>query len=228
MLLNQPRRFVLQDCYWGQAYDDSQVADFLRANAIPHQCFDDQDRMLDRVVDELVDGKVIGWFRGRFEWGPRALGNRSILADPRRPEMKTIVNAKIKFREPFRPFAPVVLEERAAEYFDLPQPERQFLARFMLLVAPIHTARQDAIPAVSHLGTGRLQTIRCDTNAAYYNLVRKFGQATGVPVLLNTSYNLRGEPIVSSPANAMATFNNSGLDTLVMDRFLIHKAGGTQ
>ena len=106
--------------------------------------------------------------------------------------MKAIVNAKIKFREPFRPFAPVVLEERTAEYFDLPQPERQWPARFMLLVAPIHADKQAQIPAVSHQGTGRLQTIRRDTNAAYYRLVEKFGEATGVPVLLNTSYNLRG------------------------------------
>jgi carbamoyltransferase len=157
--------------------------------------------------------------------GSRALGSRSIVADPRRAEMKTIVNAKIKFREPFRPFAPVVLEERTGEYFDLPHAERQWPARFMLLVAPIHANKQEQIPAVSHQGTGRLQTIRRDTNAAYYRLVEKFGGATGVPVLLNTSYNLRGEPIVSSLTDALRTFQNSGLDTLVMEPFLIHKSG---
>ncbi|MBI5878842.1 MAG: hypothetical protein HZB53_14420 [Chloroflexi bacterium] len=223
VILGQPRKFTLNDCYWGQGYSNSEIGDYLRANNIRHEQFDDEDRLLDRVVDGLVNGKVAGWFRGRFEWGPRALGNRSIIADPRRAEMKNIVNAKIKFREPFRPFAPVVLEERTAEYFDLDDPARQLPARYMLLVAPIKSDKQDQIPAVNHMGTGRLQTIRPETNSGYYNVVRKFGDATGVPVLMNTSYNLRGEPIVASPADAMRTFNNSGLDMLVFDRFLVLK-----
>jgi len=206
VLLGQTRKFVLDHCYWGQGYSETEVADALRAQNIPHERFDDPEKLLDRVVDDLTRGKVAGWFRGRFEWGPRALGNRSIVADPRRAEMKAIVNAKIKFREPFRPFAPVVLEERTGEYFDLPHAERLWPARFMLLVAPIHADKQAQIPAVSHQGTGRLQTIRRDTNAAYHRLVEKFGEATGVPVLMNTSYNLRGEPIVSSPTDALRTF----------------------
>ena len=228
VLLNQPRQFVLEHCYWGQGYADSAVADFLHEQDIAHTEYGDLNSMLDSLVDELVAGKVLGWFRDRFEWGPRALGNRSILADPRRADMKSIVNAKIKFREPFRPFAPVVLEECTGEYFDLANPAQQHLARFMLLVAPIHPEKQAVIPAVSHVGTGRLQTVRRETNPAYYGLVERFGQATGVPVLLNTSYNLRGEPIVASPANALATFHNSGLDTLVLDRFVIHKEAGTK
>ncbi|MEP7199859.1 MAG: carbamoyltransferase [Chloroflexota bacterium] len=223
VLLNQPRKFVMEHCYWGQGYSESEVADFLRANDIPHERFADEDHLLDRVVDGLTQGKVAGWFRGRFEWGPRALGNRSIIADPRNAEMKNIVNAKIKFREPFRPFAPVILEERTSEYFDLPHAETQIPARFMLLVAPIRADKQDTIPAVNHMGTGRLQTIRRATNDAYYRVVEKFGDATGVPVLMNTSYNLRGEPIVASPADALKTFNHSGLDMLVMSPFLIGK-----
>jgi carbamoyltransferase len=175
-------------------------------------------------VDRLVQGRVVSWYRGRFEWGPRALGHRSILADPRSAEMKEIVNTKIKFREPFRPFAPVVLEDRAAEYFDLPSPERHYPARFMLLVNPIPEDKRDKIQAVCHVGgTGRLQTIRREWNPAYYRLVEKFGEATGVPVLLNTSYNLRGEPIVNTPQNALNTFAKSDIDALVMGQFLVSK-----
>jgi carbamoyltransferase len=225
VLLKQPRRFVLENCYWGQGFSETEIGGFLRENNIPYKRVDDEERLLDRVVDQLTDGKVVGWFRGRFEWGPRALGNRSILADPRRADMKAIVNAKIKFREPFRPFAPVILEEQTGKYFDLPQVERYYPARFMLLVAPIHADKQAEIPAVNHFGTGRLQTIQRQVNPLYYRVVEKFGQATGVPVLMNTSYNLRGEPIVATPADALRTFHTSGLDYLVMERFLISKGG---
>ena len=173
--------------------------------------------LFDRLVDDLMKGKVIGWFQGRFEWGPRALGNRSILADPRRADMKHIVNSKIKFREPFRPFAPVILEERAGEFFDgLSDPKRHYPARYMLLVLPWKGDAGNLIPAVNHLGTGRLQTMRREWNPRYYRLVEKFGEATGVPVLMNTSFNLRGEPIVGSPANAWNTFSKSGIDVLVL------------
>jgi carbamoyltransferase len=168
--------------------------------------------------------KVIGWFQGRFEWGPRALGNRSILADPRREEMKDLVNAKIKFREPFRPFAPVIIEEVAADFFDGGENAvKQFPARYMLLVLPIRESRAESINAVNHMGTGRLQTIKKEWNPRYYQIVSKFGEATGVPVLLNTSFNLRGEPIVTSPANAFNTFSKSGIDILVLQNFMIRK-----
>lgn len=223
VLLQKPRQFVMEHCYWGESFADSEVAEFLRANNIPYEQIDDQERMLDRVVENMVAGKVFGWFKGRFEWGPRALGNRSILADPRRAEMKGIVNEKIKFREPFRPFAPVILDERTREYFDLPEGKNHHAARFMQFVTPIRADKQELIPAVNHQGTGRLQTIQRTVNPAYYRLVEKFGEATGVPVLLNTSYNLRGEPMVSTPANAFRTFSNSGLDMLVMENFLIKK-----
>jgi len=222
-LLKKPRRFILENCYWGEEFSEDEVADSLKKEGLTFEEFRDDEPLLDRIVEGLVQGKVAGWFQGRFEWGPRALGNRSILADPRREDMKTIVNAKIKFREPFRPFAPVILEERTGQYFDLLQPERHYPARFMLLVAPIHPDKQAQIPAVNHWGTGRLQTLRRETNPRYYRVVEKFGQATGIPILMNTSYNLRGEPIVASPADALRTFRNSGLDLLAIGNFLVTK-----
>ena len=224
VLLGQPRRFVMEHAYWGAEYGVDEMRAAIQASGFPCELIEDDERLLDRVVDRLIQGKVVSWFRGRFEWGPRALGHRSILADPRKAEMKEVVNLKIKFREPFRPFAPVVLEERTAEYFELPAPERYYPARFMLLVTPIPQDKQDQIQAVCHVGgTGRLQTIRREWNPAYYRVVEKFGEATGVPVLLNTSYNLRGEPIVTTPQNALNTFAKSDIDALVMGQFLVSK-----
>lgn len=132
---------------------------------------------------------MIGWFNGRFEWGPRALGHRSILADPRKEEMKEIVNTKIKFREPFRPFAPVVLENKAHHYFSTDRLAENHLARYMLMVSPVVEDKQDKMQAVCHNGTGRLQTVRRDWNPRYYRIIEKFGEATGVYILLNTSFN---------------------------------------
>jgi len=180
--------------------------------------------MADRLAAALVNQKVIALFQGRFEWGPRALGNRSILADPRRAEMKDIVNSKIKFRELFRPFAPVVNEEDACDYFALQKAEGQYPQRFMLMVSPVHSERQAQIPAVSHMGTGRLQTVRREGNPLYYDTIKLFGQATGVPVLMNTSFNLRAEPIVTTPTNALNTFSKSDIDLLVMDNYLVQKS----
>ena len=183
----------------------------------------DEPRLLDEVVRRLVDGQVIGWFQGRAEWGPRALGNRSILADPRRADMKDIVNEHIKFREPFRPFAPSVLAERAEEFFDLDDAQGSLPARFMLLVVPVRAAARDIIPAVDHLGTARPQLVHADTNPLFHELIKRFGDATGVPVLLNTSYNVRGEPIVNSPSDALRTFEVSGLDATVLGHFIVSK-----
>jgi carbamoyltransferase len=223
VLLGQPRRFVLEHGYWGKEFGDEEARRFFDENNVRYEYYGDEEQLIDRVVDAVVDGQVVGWHQGRFEWGPRALGNRSILADPRRAEMKDIVNRKIKFREPFRPFAPVVLAERTEEYFQIPEVEKYYPARFMLLVAPIYEEKQDEIPAVNHLGTGRLQTIQREINPWYYRIVEKFGQATGVPVLMNTSFNLRGEPIVTSPADAYNTFSKSGIDALVVGRYLVTK-----
>ncbi|MBI3942247.1 MAG: carbamoyltransferase [Chloroflexi bacterium] len=224
VLLGKPRQFVMEHAYLGQGYQEEEIKAFLDRNGIAYQRYEDDEALLQRLADDLVAGKVIGWFQGRFEWGPRALGNRSILADPRRADMKQIVNSKIKFREPFRPFAPVILEEHATSYFEgLVKPERCYPARYMLLVLPWKGNTGELIPAVNHLGTGRLQTVRREWNPRYYGLVEKFGEVTGVPVLMNTSFNLRGEPIVASPADALNTFNKSGIDEIVLDNFLICK-----
>ena len=159
------------------------------------------------------------------EWGPRALGNRSILADPRNAKMKNIVNESIKFREPFRPFAPVVLEEKAANIFeDLSNPEKHHPLRYMLMVYKVKEDMRDQLQAVTHIGgTGRMQTIRREWNPLYYRVVELFEEATGIPVLLNTSFNLRGEPIVNTPNNSINTFGISGIETLYMDGFVVRK-----
>lgn len=222
-LLGKPREFTLEHAYWGKAYEEKDIMTFLKENGIPFTYYQDEDRLLTRVVDDIVSGKVVAWYQGRFEWGPRALGNRSILADPRSEEMKDLVNIKIKFREPFRPFAPVILEESVKDFFSADSIAPQYPARYMLLVLPLHSAKAKDVQAVNHMGTGRLQTIREEWNPRYYRIVKQFNEATGVPVLLNTSFNLRGEPIVNTPANAYNTFSKSGIDVLVMENFMIRK-----
>jgi len=226
VLLGHPRRYVMEHAYWGKSYSDDEVRNTLDRGGHAYEFVEDTDRLADRMVDDLVSGRVISLFQGRFEWGPRALGNRSILADPRQSEMKEIVNETIKFREPFRPFAPVVLEERAADFYKFQTGKvAQYPLRFMLMVFPTKDGQGERIPAVTHQGgTGRLQTVRREWNPLYYRVIEKFGEATGVPVLLNTSFNLRGEPIVTSPQNALNTFTSSGMDTLYMEHHVIRKS----
>jgi carbamoyltransferase len=224
-VLGKPRKFVMEHAYWGQENSPSTIETFLKEKNIPYERLDKEEKLLERVVDNLELGKVIGWSQGRFEWGPRALGNRSILADPRRADMKDLVNVKIKFREPFRPFAPSVLADRTEEYFDLPDPVKHYPARFMLYVVDVKAEKRDIIPAITHIdGTGRLQTVREEYNPRYYRLIEKFGQATGVPIVLNTSFNLKGEPIVNTPGEAFNTFSKSGMDTLVLGDYVIEKS----
>jgi carbamoyltransferase len=224
-LLGNPRQFVMEHAYWGRSYTETEISQFLDGNNIACRHFEDDDALLDRVVDHLVQGKVVGWFQGRFEWGPRALGNRSILADPRNPDMKDIVNAKIKFREPYRPFAPSVLAEHTEDYFELPNANQHFPARYMLYVVPVRQSQRTALPAITHVdGTARLQMVFPDQSPRYHRLIERVGQASGVPVVLNTSFNLRGEPIVNSPADAYNTFSKSEMDLLVLENFLVEKA----
>jgi len=223
-VLGRPRAFVMEHAAWGQAHDASAVEGFLREGGIAHERLEDEGRLVERVVDRLQEGRVVGWSQGRFEWGPRALGHRSILADPRQPDMKDIVNTKIKFREPFRPFAPSALVERAEEYFVLPDAARHYPARFMLYVVDVREDKRALVPAITHVdGTGRLQTVRRDTNPRYHRLISTFAEATGVPMLLNTSFNLRGEPIVNTPAEAFNTFMQSGMDVLVLGDYIVDK-----
>lgn len=224
-VLGKPRGFVMEHPYWGQQHAHNDVETFLKQNGIRYERLDQEEKLIERVVDHLQNGKVVGWSQGRFEWGPRALGNRSILADPRRADMKDIINVKIKFREPFRPFAPSVLAERTEEYFDLPDAARHYPARFMLYVVNVKQAKRDTIPAITHIdGTGRLQTVCRGFNPKYYRLIETFGQATGVPIVLNTSFNLKGEPIINTPQEAFHTFSRSGMDTLVLGDYVIEKS----
>ncbi len=221
--LGNSKRMVMDHAYWGQDYGVDEIRTALAETGAGGSFIEDQQLLTDMTVERLTAGKVVGFFQGRFEWGPRALGNRSILADPRSASTKDLVNNKVKFREPFRPFAPAVLEESCEDYFVLPNPGQQMPARFMLLVVPVHDNKQEEIAAVNHMGTARIQTVQQEANPIYYELIKKFGDATGVPVLLNTSFNVRGEPIVSSPADAIKTFAQSGIDSLVMGNFLIDK-----
>ena len=223
VVLQRPRAFVMEHAYWGAEFSDHEIEEALRAN---HLSFDqmDDEALLDEVAAALADGRVVGWYQGRTEWGPRALGNRSILADPRRADMKQIVNEKIKFREPFRPFAPSILLGDVPRYVDFEDSARHYPAQFMLYVASVHPEQRQVIPAVTHAdGSSRLQAVSERTNPRYARLIERFARHTGVPVLLNTSFNLRGEPMVNAPRDAINTFLNSGIDWLVLGRYLVKK-----
>ena len=219
----QPRRFVMEHCYWGPEQDEAEVRraialalpgsgggdgqwDGIRVETLP-----DEERLAETTAAALVCGEVVGWYQGRAEWGPRALGNRSILADPRRGDMKELLNAKIKRRESFRPFAPSVLEERSADWFEIAYPDP-----FMIKVYPIRAEKRPLVPAVTHAdGTGRLQTVSRRTNPRYWKLIRAFEQQTGVPMVLNTSFN-ENEPIVNTPGEALDCFLRTRMDRLVL------------
>jgi carbamoyltransferase len=226
VLLGQPRQFVMEHAYWGKEYGPDEIRSTLDTAGWRYERVDDLDRRAALMVEDVLAGKVISLFQGRFEWGPRALGNRSILADPRAMEMKDVVNTRIKFREPFRPFAPVILEERAADFYeDLNDPQKNYALRYMLMVYCTKNGQGQHIQAVTHEdGSGRLQTMRAEWNPLYHRAIQLFDQATGVPVLLNTSFNLRGEPMVTTPANALNTFSKSGIDTLYMGDYVLRKS----
>jgi carbamoyltransferase len=223
-LLKGKRTPVMSHAYWGEEYSAAEAAEQLREEGAKWEEIDDESKLIARVVERLMAGDVIGWHQGRFEWGPRALGHRSIIGNPTSEAMKEIVNTKIKFREPFRPFAPSVLSSRAGEYFDIDEPERHYPARFMLLVVPVREEAKAKLPAITHVdGTGRLQTVFKEQSPRYHRLIETFGEASGVPVVLNTSFNLRGEPIVNTAANAYHTFMASEMDILVVGNFLLTK-----
>lgn len=220
------RPVALNSALLGRSFNDAQIEAELKRAYIPNvRRVENKDELIRTVVDMLVAGKVVGWFQGRAEWGPRALGCRSILANPQIAEMKQIVNEKIKFREPFRPFAPSILAEKAGEYFDAaPSSSRTRPENFMLSVARVLDHAASRIPATTHVdGTSRLQTVHRDINPLYYDLISAFYERTGVPVILNTSFNLRGEPIVGSPADALKTFSFSGMDGLAIGSFIVEK-----
>ncbi|MGH9172984.1 MAG: carbamoyltransferase family protein [Vicinamibacterales bacterium] len=225
--LGQPRTFVMSHGYWGPEFVNGEIdaalsarADDLRASGCEVRVMPDQAGLVDWTAARIADGQIVGWFQGRMEWGARALGNRSILADPRRADMREIINTKIKFREKFRPFAPTVLEEAHDEYFvgSVADP-------FMMQVYSIRPEKRDVIPAVTHVdGSGRLQTVNREANARYWELIRAFGRRTGVPILLNTSFN-ENEPIVLQPAEALDCFLRTRMDVLVLGDHAIAKRG---
>jgi carbamoyltransferase len=222
VILGRPRGFVMRNAYWGADYGEAEIDAALRHAGRTAERLRGRDGLAERVAGELAQGRIVGWFQGRFEWGPRALGNRSILADPRDPAMKATVNARIKYREPFRPFAPAILGERAGEFVD-PAYLGQAPSRFMLMVLPVLEGAGERIAATVHGGTVRIQAVDRETNPRFSRLLEAFHERTGVPAVLNTSFNLRGEPIVASPADAVSTFERSGIDTLVLGDRVVAK-----
>ena len=211
-------REELKTAALGPSYDDAEILAALADAGLGPRRLDDPARETARL---LAAGKIVGWFQGRTEFGQRALGSRSILADPRRAEMKEIVNARIKFREPFRPFAPSVLAEHADDYFEHARPNP-----FMTRVCPVRHDKRGSIPAVTHVdGTARVQTVERAESPLYWNLIDAFRELTGVPVVLNTSFNVKGQPIVNTPAEAAETFLRTSLDALVCGNYLALRPG---
>ncbi|MCB9850923.1 MAG: carbamoyltransferase [Phycisphaerales bacterium] len=218
-VLKNPRKFVMRHAYWGPGFDDAQVKSALDRSGLAYRYIDREEDLLEETARMIDEGSVIGWFQGRLEFGPRALGARSLVADARNPKMKDIINAKVKFREAFRPFAPSVLKEHAHEYFEMPA---GMDAPFMLLVPRVRAEMHAVLPAVTHQdGTGRVQTVTEADNGRYYRLIRTFGKRTGVPVVINTSFNVRGEPIVCTPQDAINTFVNTGIDAIVIGNYVV-------
>ena len=216
-LLAQPRQFVMTSAYWGPSFNDAEIRSTLKTYGLPEERLSDA-KLMDNTAQAIADGKVAGWFQGRLEWGPRALGNRSILVDPRRAEMKDLLNERIKRREPFRPFAPSILLERVGDYFEKSYPDP-----FMIKVYPVRHEKRSVIPAVTHVdGTGRLQTVDRDVNPRYWQLIKRFEDLTGVPVLLNTSFN-ENEPIVCTPKEAVECFLRTRMDVLAIGNFYLTK-----
>ena len=209
---------IKENVYVGPSYSDREITLFLKSENIKYEPFERQP-LLEKTATLISEGKIVGWYQGKMEWGPRALGNRSILADPRDPIMKDTLNEKIKHRESFRPFAPSIMEEFTSEYFDISVP-----CPYMLLVANVK--QPEKIPAVTHVdGTSRLQTVSKKSNSLYYDLINEFYKITGVPVLINTSMNVMGEPIVNTPSQAHTMLTKTDLDYLVMGNNLISKFG---
>lgn len=222
-ILNKPRNFHFKSAYLGPGYSSDEIQDFLDKNGIKYFVFKDDKTLVEEVAQMIKNNVVVGWFQDRMEWGPRALGARSILANPCNPRAKELLNEKVKHREKFRPFAPVVCEDDALTYFDCdtPVPEP---TDYMLMVYPVRKEWHSKIPSVTHVdGSGRLQTIRRFQNYRYYDVIKEFGKLSGIPILINTSFNIRGEPIVCSPYDAYKCMMGTGIDCLVMDKFLIKR-----
>jgi carbamoyltransferase len=228
-VLGNPRSFVMEHSNWGPEFGESEICAAIHERAVElarSGCrvrkVENEDHLYRLTAAEIARGGVVGWFQGRMEWGPRALGNRSILCDPRREQMRDILNLKIKRREPFRPFAPSILEEATGDYFTQSHP-----SPFMLMTYDVRAERRCQIPATTHVdGTGRLQTVNPRQNPRFYKLIREFARQTRVPVLLNTSFN-ENEPMVCHPREALDCFLRTRMDLLVLGDFVIQRGGET-
>ena len=207
----------MEHAYTGPEFANGQIAGLVKGSGLNFRELNDSE-LTRAAAQAIADGKIVGWFQGRMEFGPRALGNRSIVVDPRRADMKDILNARIKKREPFRPFAPSVLEERVGDYFEQTHPSPT-----MLMVYQVKQDKRAVIPAVTHVdGSGRLQTVSCTTNPIYHRLICDFEKLTGVPVVLNTSFN-EDEPIVCSPQEALSCFQRTRMDVLFLGNYMLER-----
>lgn len=221
-ILGNLRNFVFEHAYLGPKFSQKEIEDFLQKNKIAYKKLE-EEKIVEEVAKLICENKVVGYFQGRMEWGPRALGARSILANPKNPQAKELLNIKVKHREKFRPFAPAVCADDAEKYFDcdipLPMP-----TDFMLMVYPIKKEWQEKIPSVTHVdGSGRLQSIRRHQNPMYYDIIKEIGKISGIPIVINTSFNIRGEPIVCTPYDAYKCMMGTEIDYLVMGNFLIKR-----
>jgi len=217
-MLGNKRNYVMTDAYLGPEFSSIQIKRDLLKENLDFQELDDSI-LFKYIADKIHNNKIIGWFQGKAELGPRALGNRSIIANPCNPQMKDILNSRVKKREFFRPYAPVVLEERSSEFFELKN-----LSPFMLLAPRVREEKKALIPAVTHVdGTARVQTVNKNANPRLWNLVKEFENITGIPVLINTSFNLKGEPIICSPGDAISSFKKSQMDFLVLGNYVVER-----
>ena len=217
-ILKKPRRYVMKDVYLGPSFTNIQIKNFLDSMSIEYEKLEERE-LISRVARLLADNKIVGWFQGRMEFGPRALGNRSILANPSNPKMKDVINERVKHREWFRPFAPSILLEDTKKYLGM-----CVEAPFMIITFEVKRDRIREIISATHIdGTARIQTVSRETNRLFYELIKEFKNITGVGALLNTSFNVRGEPIVCSPRDAYACFKNTAMDYLVLGNYLISK-----
>ena len=222
---SEERSFIMDHAYFGPSYSNDVIEELIntRKNDLPKDNYaitflPDELELCEKSAKYISEGKVLGWFQGKMEWGPRALGNRSILCDPRRVDMKDILNKKIKRRESFRPFAPSILREAVLDWF-----EEDDDVPFMMEVFQIKEKKRAQIPAVTHVdGSGRLQTVHSDTNSRYYNLIQKFEAITNVPIVLNTSFN-ENEPVVCQPSEALDCFLRTNMDVLVLGNWFIER-----
>jgi len=216
-VLGAPRDFVMDHTYWGLEYTPEECRAALDTKGLSYRQLTDEP-LAAAAADLIADGNIVGWYQGRFEWGPRALGNRSIVCDPRSDRMKDVLNSRIKHRESFRPFAPSVLEERAADWFEMGE-----ASPFMLMTCQVRKDQQARVPAITHVdGTARQQTVSRTTNPKYWSLIHAFEAKTGVPIVVNTSFN-ENEPVVNTPEEAISCYLRNDMDVLVLGQYLVEK-----